>query len=122
MITSVDMHRLAADVKSAETLALDRIIPELQAHVRKEAQKGFADTEFEVPVLYNGVPAFDYKQVCAMVLAHFQKGGFQIVQRELGLFWITWKQPASEPRDEDPEVKVVYSNKKIKSAKKNKGK
>ena len=121
MITSVDMHRLAADVKSAETLAMDRIIPELQDHVRREAQKGFADTEFEVPVLFNGVPAFDYKEVCGMVLAHFQKGGFRIVERELGMFWMTWEQPSNGTEKEDDEVKVVYSTKKKKSLNKPKG-
>jgi hypothetical protein len=112
MITSNDMFELAGHVQSAETMAKDAIVMEMQKHIRSEARKGHVEADFEVPVIEAGLPAFDYKTVCSSIEQHFKKGGFIVHHAPLGMFHFDWGTDTQTKNNH--EVKIVYSTRKKK--------
>jgi hypothetical protein len=90
MITGFDMYRLANQTKPSEENAANKVIHEMQTEVKNTATGGETIVECEVPVMIPGTPAYDYKTVCAQVAEHFQRGGFRVEQKSLGILTISW--------------------------------
>lgn len=110
MLTRNDMLRLSTSLPTANQMAFDIIMPNVNKQVRAAAVSGLDSCEIDVPTILDSAPAYEYDAVCRQVQETLKKGDFTVEEKDVGLFRVTWKEQIKRADTEEGEqVKIVYT-------------
>ncbi len=110
MLTRNDMTRLATSLPTANQMAFDIIMPNVNKQIRAAAVSGLDYCEIDVPTILDSAPAFEYDAVCKQVQETLQKGEFTVEEKDVGLFRVAWEERAKRTDvDDTDQVKIVYT-------------
>jgi hypothetical protein len=110
MLSRSDINRLSNNLKSAESIAHNCIIQDINREIKNAATIGHKFVTFDVPPIHPDIPAFDYKLVSNMLKETLIKGDFDVVETDIGILSIGWPDaPPSKTNTVDDVVKIIYS-------------
>lgn len=112
MLTRDDMHLLAQSLRSANQVAADKILPSVNQIIKQAAQEGEQSCSIDIPAVLDNAPAYEYAVVCQSIVDTLRKGRFTVLQKNLGIYDVSWDLVDANPASEDLEVKIVHSRKK----------
>ena len=104
------MFRLSTSLPTANQMAFDIIMPNVNKQIRAAAVSGLDSCEIDVPTILDSSPAFEYDAVCRQVQDTLKQGAFTVLEKDVGLFRVSWEEQAKRSESEEGEqVKIVYT-------------
>lgn len=102
-ISAIDMFRLSRQVESSESIAKSKLVQEINDHVKRAAEQGLLATNFHVPIILGGCPAYNHGEVCEMLREHYQTGGFRAKLGAGGVLGLSWDLEGADAATQEME-------------------